>query len=194
MNDPFALYRTWFDEAVAAGELLEAKAASLATVDDAGRPSARMVLIQYFDARGFAFFTNMTSPKARDLAARPAAALCVHWPVIGRQVRIDGVAAPVPGEEADAYFATRPRESQIGAWASIQSAPLERDEVLDARVAEVTAKFDGQDVPRPPFWSGFRLAPRMVEFWTARPGRLHDRLRYDRPSPGDPWTTIKLYP
>lgn len=192
--DPFSLFREWYDQAVSATGAFGAQAAALATADGDGRPSVRMMLVQYFDERGFTFFTNMTSRKARDLRARPDAALCLHWPLIERQVRIDGRVIQVPDAEADAYFASRPRESQIGAWASKQSAPLEREDALALRVARFTAEYDGKDVPRPPFWSGFRLVPSTIEFWIGKPGRLHDRLRYDRPSPEGPWTLVRLYP
>jgi len=192
--DPFSLFREWYDQAVAASGAFDAKAAALATVDDGGRPSVRMMLIQYFDETGFTFFTNLTSAKARDLSARPDVALCLYWPRIERQVRIHGRAVQVPDAEADAYFASRPRESQIGAWASKQSAPLEQDDALAVRVAQVTAEYDGKAVPRPPFWSGFRLVPSAIEFWTGKPGRLHDRMRYDRRSPDSPWSLIRLYP
>ncbi len=190
--DPFSLYADWFAKASAAAGALDAKAVSLATVDAAGRPSVRMVLVQYADARGFAFFTNLASRKAHDLAARPDAALCYHWPWLERQLRVEGRVEPLPADEADAYFASRPRESQIGAWASKQSAPLERDDALAINVARLTAEYDGKTIPRPSFWSGYRLVPSMLEFWTGKPGRLHERIRYDRA--GDGWTTIKLYP
>ncbi len=192
MSDPLSLYADWFVQALASSGSLDSKAVALATVDAAGKPSVRMVLVQYADARGFTFFTNLESPKARDLAARPEAAICFHWPVIERQVRVEGRVEPLPEAEADAYFASRPRESQIGAWASKQSAPLERDDALAIRVAQLTADYDGKTIPRPPFWSGYRLVPSMIEFWTGKPGRLHERIRYDRA--GEAWTTVKLYP
>jgi pyridoxamine 5'-phosphate oxidase len=166
--------------------------ASLATTDGSGQPSLRVILLRNVDARGFVFYTNYGSRKARELTATPRAALCQHWPSLEEQIRIEGTVEIVDPAESDAYFASRPRESQIGAWASDQSAVLDSRHALEVRVTEIEARFAGTPVPRPPFWGGFRVVPARIEFWYGRPGRLHERLLYTRTASG--WATSWLYP
>ena len=189
--DPLAQFARWFDEALAAG-LPEPNAMTLATATLDGRPSARVVLLKGFDARGFVFFTNRHSRKGRELAANPYAALAFFWPELERQVRVEGAVAPTGDEESDAYFASRPLASRLGAWASSQSEVIAGREVLDRAVEELAARFGGE-VPRPPHWGGYRLSPEAVEFWQGRPSRLHDRLRYAR-RPDGGWRRERLAP
>jgi pyridoxamine 5'-phosphate oxidase len=188
--DPIALFVAALERARAV-EPHDATAMSLATAGADGRPAARMVLLKGADARGFAFYTNLGSDKARDLAERPFAALCFHWPASQQQVRVEGRVERVDDGEADAYFATRPRESRIGAWASRQSEPLASREALEARAREIAARYPGE-VPRPPFWGGYRVVPERVELWYAGAGRLHDRFLYTRA--GDGWKVERLNP
>ncbi|MNN43276.1 Pyridoxine/pyridoxamine 5'-phosphate oxidase [compost metagenome] len=190
-TEPFGLFAEWL-EAAKAAEPNDANAMTLATLDAEGMPDARIVLLKDVDARGFTFFSNQESAKGEQLWAHPAAALVFHWKSLRRQVRVRGVVEPVSAAEADAYFASRARESRIGAWASDQSRPLDSRAVLEARVAEQTENFDGQDVPRPDRWSGWRIVPQQVEFWRDRAFRLHDRLRFERD--GDAWLRTRLWP
>lgn len=192
-GDPLALFAEWF-AAAKAKEPNDPNAMALATVDAAGLPDVRMVLLKDYDAAGFVFYTNTESAKGGQLAAIPRAAVNFHWKSLRRQVRIRGVAAPVSQAEADAYFATRARDAQIGAWASTQSRPMEDAMALGKRVALFAAKFGLGAVPRPAHWSGYRLAPLSIEFWRDRPFRLHDRLAFTRASTDATWTSARLYP
>jgi pyridoxamine 5'-phosphate oxidase len=191
-GDPFGLFARWLEEALKS-EPRDADAAALATVDVAGLPDVRMVLVKKFDEKGFVFFTNSESAKGRELAGNSKAAMVLHWKSLNRQVRIRGTVEQVSGPESDAYFASRPRGAQIGAWASAQSRPLEDRSALEAAVARYEKKYPDK-VPRPPNWVGYRIVPLAIEFWADRPFRLHDRLVFTRTAPGTPWARERLYP
>src|SRR5450631_1546473 len=193
MVDPFQRFAAWYADAVKAIPE-EPNAMVLSTVGEGGRPSARVVLLKGFDTRGFVFYTNLESRKGSELAAHPAAALTFYFRPLHRQVRVEGQAEAVSAQEADDYFATRTRGSQVGAWASAQSAPLPSRATLEARVAEVEAKYQGKPIPRPPHWHGYRLVPDRMEFWVGRENRLHERELFTRASPEASWTVQHLYP
>jgi pyridoxamine 5'-phosphate oxidase len=188
--DPFAQFRTWFDEATAAA--VEPNAMTLATCTPDGRPSARVVLLKGFDERGFSFYTNYQGRKARDIGANPRASLVLFWQPLERQVRIGGRVEKVSEAESDQYFAIRPRGAQLGAWASVQSEVVPDRGALEASLAEVERRFGDGVVPRPPHWGGYRVVPDEVEFWQGRPNRLHDRLLYLRTPDG--WDLVRLAP
>ena len=197
-EDPFALFEAWLAEAVVS-EPNDPTAMALATVDPTGLPNVRMVLLKGVDgpehpARGFVFYTNLESAKGKELAASRKAALLFHWKSLERQVRVRGLVTSVSAEEADLYFATRPRLSRIGAWASDQSRPLESRLAFEKKVALLTAKFGIGDIPRPPHWSGFRVTPLEIELWHSRPFRLHDRVVFRRADAIQPWSKTRLYP
>jgi pyridoxamine 5'-phosphate oxidase len=192
-EEPFELFAAWLKDA-AASEINDAEAMALATVDASGMPNVRMVLLKGASPEGFVFYTNYESAKGQELLGSGKAALCFHWKSLRRQVRVRGPALPVSAEEADAYYASRPRGSRIGAWASKQSRPLESRFALEKAVAAYAARHALGEIPRPPYWSGFRLAPVEIEFWHDRPFRLHDRIVFRRASPGEAWTKARLYP
>ena len=192
-SEPMRLFATWLEDATAA-EPRDPTAMTLATVDDNGMPNARMVLLKGADERGFVFYTNIDSQKGQELATNAKAALVFHWKSLNRQVRVRGIVEPVTAAEADAYFATRPKQAQIGAWASKQSQPLESRLAFEKAVAVNAAKYAIGSVPRPPNWSGYRIVPRQIEFWHDRPFRLHDRIVFKRDAVDAPWSKTRLYP
>jgi pyridoxamine 5'-phosphate oxidase len=192
-EEPFRLFAAWFAEAKKA-EPVNPDAMAIATIDAAGLPNVRMVLLKGFDERGFVFYTNLGSVKAHELDSAPKAALTFYWKTLQRQVRARGNVEPVSAEEADAYFASRSRMAQIGAWASKQSSPLESRMAFEKAIARYAAKFAIGTVPRPPFWSGYRVMPQEIEFWQERLYRLHDRIAFTRADPTVPWSKTRLYP
>lgn len=197
-DDPFALFDVWLQDATKS-EINDPNAMAIATVDGDGLPNVRMVLLKGLDGpdvpnRGFVFYTNFEGTKGRELLAHPKAALVFHWKSLERQVRVRGPITVVSDAEADAYYASRPRLSRIGAWASDQSRPLEGRFSLEAKVAKFTAKYAVGDIPRPPHWSGFRLSPVEIEFWHSRPFRLHDRVVFRRKDASAPWSKTRLFP
>jgi pyridoxamine 5'-phosphate oxidase len=190
-TEPFRLFGEWLEDATKS-EVNDPNGVALATVDEDGMPDVRMVLLKGFDERGFVFYTNFESAKGRQIMANRKAAMCFHWKSLRRQVRVRGPVEVVSDAEADEYYATRPRGSRIGAWASKQSRPLESRFALEKAVAEYTAKFAIGEIPRPGHWSGFRIVPASIEFWHDRPFRLHDRALFTRD--GDGWVKTRLYP
>lgn len=191
VDDPLVLFEAWFEEAEASGLLLP-ESMALATATPDGAPSVRMVLLKGVDARGFRFFTNHESRKASELATNPRGALCFHWSVLERQVRVEGPVSRLSREESEAYFRTRARGSQIGAWASDQSRPIGSRAELEAKERAAASRFAEGEVPLPPYWGGYRLAPERIEFWQGRANRLHDRLRFQRE--GEGWSVTRLQP
>jgi len=190
-RDPIAQFHAWFENVVDSG-LHEPNAMILATATRDGRPSARTVLLKGYDQRGFVFYTNYEGRKAGELETNPLCALLFYWGELERQVRIEGRASRLPGEESDSYFASRPRGSRLGAWASQQSRPVENRNILEERVRALETEYEGREIPRPPFWGGYRVEPETIEFWQGRENRLHDRLVYSRRKEG--WNIARLQP
>lgn len=193
-NQPFQKFNEWLNKAKSNNSIVEPTAMCLSTVDENNCPSSRMILLKHFDERGFCFYTNLTSRKGKQLAANKNVALCFYWGILGMQVRIEGEVEKVSAKEADDYFASRRRGSQIGAWASKQSCDMQNWEEFQERIATVTEDFSGQDVPRPPFWSGFRVIPKRIEFWEEGEFRIHRREVFERSIQDRSWQVRKLYP
>ena len=191
-QEPFKLFANWLQEAQVNSQIIEPTAMCLSTVGQGNRPSSRMVLLKKFDDRGFCFFTNLTSRKGGELSVNKNVALCFYWGILGRQVRIEGEVEDVSQKEADDYFASRRRGSQIGAWASKQSQQMADDQEFENRILQTTKDFENQDIPRPPFWSGFRCKPQAIEFWEEGEFRLHQRTVYKKTQNG--WEVLRLYP
>ena len=191
--EPIVLFEKWLAEAKVHPQIEDATAMALATADAKGAPNVRMVLLKDVVEGAFVFYTNVQSVKALELAANPRAALCFYWTPLVKQVRVQGAVTTTTDAAADLYFATRPRESQLGAWAADQSRPLASREVLIQRFEDAKAKYEGQDVPRPPYWSGYRLLPDSIEFWLGQPHRLHDRVRFTKTAPSE-WDAQRLFP
>lgn len=193
-NQPFKKFHEWFNEAQSNQSIVEPTAMCISTVDENHCPSSRMILLKSFDERGFCFFTNLTSRKGKELNVNQNVALCFYWGILGKQIRIEGEVEKVSAKEADDYFASRRRGSQIGAWASKQSCEMKDWSEFEERIEKVTQDFDGQDVPRPPFWSGFRVVPKRIEFWQEGEFRIHRREVFVRKGSAQSWEIIKLYP
>lgn len=192
-ESPFAIFARWYGDATGCG-IKEPTAMALATADTEGQPSLRMVLLKDHGPEGFVFYTNLESRKGEELLANPKAALCFHWMPLERQVRVQGRVERVCDEEADVYFASRPRDSRIGAWASAQSRPLKTVRDLEKNIARMALKFHVGRIPRPSFWSGFRIIPHLIEFWEGKPFRLHERTVYTRTYEDDGWKVTRLFP
>lgn len=193
-SQPFQYFKEWFDEAKSNKNIVEPTAMCISTVSEENKPSSRMILLKHFDERGFCFYTNLTSRKGKELSQNSNVALCFYWAILGRQVRIEGKIEKVSLKEADDYFASRRRGSQIGAWASKQSCEMENRQEFEDRIAKIEKDFEGQEVPRPPFWSGFRVIPERIEFWQEADFRLHDRTIYQLSESKNFWQIKKLYP
>lgn len=194
LNQPFKKFQEWFDKAKSDSSIVEPTAMCIATVDENNCPSSRMILLKHFDENGFCFYTNLTSRKGKELANNQNVALCFYWGVLGMQIRIEGEVEKVSAKEADDYFSSRRRGSQIGAWASKQSCEMKNWEEFQERIATITEDFSGHDVPRPPFWSGFRVVPKRIEFWEEGEFRIHRREVYERKNNAKSWEVKKLYP